>query len=663
MRKALLVAFVLCALASLSSTVDRAAGQVLDLDGPVAADRVFAGHVSYLRDPSGALGLDQALALPFTPVEGQSADFGYTRDALWLRIALRNATDVQADWRLHLRENFFPDFDIWLLHQDQPPALLEHHNRTTPFAARQVSYPEVVVPFHLAPGDSGTLILRYTSGGSSELSFALHTEQSFEHLAARKTAKNFIYYGMMLFLVISAALACAITRRGIFAAYSGYALSGLLFLMHADGNAFQYLWPEFPVFNAYASVLVGAGIIIFGANFARQFLQTAVHHPIIDKVLLALMALTLGLVASTAVIDAQPVKKALVLLALLSTLLFTLAGLVAARSRFSEVRFYILAWGGAVLSSAIMTGRHWLGLEISEEMQFDSMRVVLLADAAFMGLAILDRFNQMKRARQQALESSFSETRRNLDLSRRLADLEERYALAVALAQSSQRRIADTVHDLRGPLGALRLNVQRLLHGRGGGSVREDFDGTFDYLEGLVSTELARFSELDAPDPPPPDDPGTTEPYSADLVLAAVAEMFGAAARAKGLDLRHVRCSAQVDLPPLAFMRIAGNLVSNAIKYTPGGKVLIGVRRRAGRLWLEVHDTGPGLSPTDFAGLLAPLARLDQPGAEGAGLGLAIVHDLVRQHGLDLWLLPGRQSGCSIAVAISPRRPPGTKMG
>jgi two-component system, sensor histidine kinase LadS len=651
------IILLLWVVGALSIITGRPEAQVLALDGPVATERVFSGHVSYLRDPSGQLRLDEVQDIPFQPIAGTSADFGYTRDALWLKVSLQNVSVAQTDWRIHLRENFIPEFDLWLLRADQAPALLEHHNRTTPFSGRTVAYPEVVVPFQLPPGAGGTLLMRYTSGGSSELSFAFHTEQSFEHLAARKTAKNFIYYGMMLFLVISAALAFAITRRGVFAAYSGYALSGLLFLMHADGNAFQYLWPDFPVFNAYASVLVGAGIIIFGANFARIFLQTAANHPVFDKLLIGLMLLTFGMVAATAVIDAQPVKKALVLLALLSLLLFTLAGLNAARTRFSEVRFYILAWAGAVVSSAIMTGRHWLGIEISEEVQFDSMRIVLLADAAFMGLAILDRFNQLKRARQQAMEASISETRRNLDLSRRLADLEEQYELAVALAHSSERRIADTVHDLRGPLSALRLNVQRLLHGRSGGPAREDFDGTFDYLEGLVSTELARFSAAAPPDTA--DDTADADPFPINLVLGAISEMFESAAAAKGLRLRHVRCAAPVDLPPLVLMRIAGNLVSNAIKYTPAGKVLIGCRRRAGRLWLEVHDTGPGMTEDEFAHVLTRQVRLDGTEAEGAGLGLAIVQDLVIAHGLELRLLARRGSGCSVAVSVGDAKRPG----
>lgn len=63
--------------------------------------------------------------------------------------------------------------------------LLDYHDRNTPFAARIVVHPKVVVPFLLPPGHEAALILRYRSEGSPELSFALHTEQGFEHLAAR----------------------------------------------------------------------------------------------------------------------------------------------------------------------------------------------------------------------------------------------------------------------------------------------------------------------------------------------------------------------------------------------------------------------------------------------------------------------------------------------
>ena len=647
----LLLALVLFAQLAAAAWADTPA---LRLDGTVERDRVFDGHVAALRDPGGAMGLDAARDAGFAAVVGPAADFGYTGDAIWLRLRVVNDTSDVGDWRLHFRSNFLPEFAAWKVDAAGQVSLLEDQRPHSGFRTRQVAYPELVVAFALPPGAAATLYLRYTSGGSSNLSFAVRTADDFHALTARQTARNFAFYGMMLLLTVAAVLACLLTRRAIFGAYGCYACVAMLFVMHADGNTFQYLWPNVPVFNAYASVLLGAGLIVFGANFARMFLRTGQLHPVLDRLLLGLIGLALAMVAVTAVGFTQEVKKALVLTAFLSCVLFTVAGLVAARTRFREVRFYVVAWLGAVAASAIMTGRHWLGLEISEEFQFDAMRVVMVTDAVMMGLAILDSINQMKQAQRRALETALGEAQRNLHLSRRLSQLEERHALAETLAETSQRRLADTAHDLRQPLMALRLNVQRLLGGRAEAGAttprREDFEESFAYLEGLVAGELQRqgaIAEGDAAGTP------AAASHPVDDVLAAVAEMFAPTAAARGLALRHVRSGARTTLPPLVLMRIASNLVSNAIAYTDRGRVLIGLRRADGALRLEVHDTGPGLSPADFARARARGARLAGAGdAEGSGLGLAIVDNLARDHGLTVALCPHRRGGTGIAITL-----------
>jgi len=120
----------------------------------------------------------------------------------------------------------------------------------------------------------------------------------------------------------------------------------------------------------------------------------------------------------------------LVLVATAAVLVFVLAGLIAARTRFREVRFYVLAWLGAALSAAIMTMRHWLGIDIPQDIQFDSMRIVMVFDATMMGLAIADRFNRLRQSQQRALQASLHQAERNLMLNNRLAQLEDQYSLA-----------------------------------------------------------------------------------------------------------------------------------------------------------------------------------------------------------------------------------------
>ncbi len=632
-----------------------AGATVLDLTGTIERDIVFDGHVSALRDRDRSLDIATVQGAAFLPVDGGAADFGYTEDALWLRVPLRNATASESDWRMHFRSNFLPEFAVWMVDADGRARLLEEQRPESPFAARAVPYPELVVPFRLEPGQVGTIYVRYRSGGTSNLSFAILTADGFAALSARQTARNFVFYGMMLLLTGAALLASVLTRRPIFLAYGCYACVAMLFVMHADGNTFQYLWPNAPVFNAYASVLLGAGLIVFGANFARMFLRTGIFHPILNALLIGLMALALAMVAVTAFGFTQEIKKLLVLTAFLSTILFTVAGLVAARTRFREVRFYVVAWVGAVIASAIMTGRHWLGIEISEELQFDAMRVVMVTDAAMMGLAILDSVNQMKQAQQKSLEQALAEAQRNLGLSRRLNDLEARYAMAQSQAETSERRLADTAHDLRQPLTALRLNVQRLISGANASGPtprREDFEESFDYLERIVASELehhATMTDKAAVRGRAIDRQG----LAVDDILGSVADMFAPSAAAQGIALRHVPSGARTTLPALVLMRIACNLLSNAITHGGNGRVLMGIRRAGGALRLEVHDSGPGLSAADFARARARSVRLEPVGAaEGTGLGLAIVDRLASDHGLTVALCPGRREGTGISVTL-----------
>ena len=94
--------------------------------------------------------------------------------------------------------------------------------------------------------------------------------------------------------------------------------------------------------------------------------------------------------------------------------------------------------------------------------------------------------------------------------------------------------------------------------------------------------------------------------------------------------------------------RVLQNLVSNAIKYTTAGKVLVGVRRRGGKLSVQVRDTGPGIPKGKRALIFKEFQRLEETAhsVRGLGLGLAIVERIgkVLDHGIELQSVPGRGS-------------------
>jgi signal transduction histidine kinase len=333
-----------------------------------------------------------------------------------------------------------------------------------------------------------------------------------------------------------------------------------------------------------------------------------------------------------------------------AVILFTVAAVLAARTRFKQVRFYVFAWLGATASALLMTLRHWFGIEISQEFQYDSMRGVMIFDAVMMALAIVDRFNQLREERQKALRSSLEQAQRNLAMNRRLRKLEARYELALETTSKHREHMENTVHDIRQPLHALRLAIQGSMDDVSSGSdkqYREINDG-FTYIEGLLG------DYLNAGETEPRDAQDAVSELELGEILGSIHEMFKADAEAKGLDFTYVPTSATVPVEPLVMMRIFSNLVSNAIKYTSQGRILLGVRRRGDAMRIEIHDSGPGLSKEAFESACRRGERLEPELTQvaGHGYGLAIVTDLARRHGCRLELLGERSSGTSVGVTV-----------
>jgi CheY-like chemotaxis protein len=128
-------------------------------------------------------------------------------------------------------------------------------------------------------------------------------------------------------------------------------------------------------------------------------------------------------------------------------------------------------------------------------------------------------------------------------------------------------------------------------------------------------------------------------------------------ARAKGLRLTFVPSSLPVESDRLMLRRLLQNLISNAIKYTPQGRVLIGCRRRGTALQICIYDTGVGVPLLKRGEIFKEFHRLEQGAriARGLGLGLSIVERLARvlNHGIALDANVGGGSFFSVTVPVA----------
>lgn len=626
---------------------------VLSLTGPVSVTALPA-FLEYRIDPEWQLGvadLTEPSAPGWQPVGTTTPDFGYTPARILLRVALHNTTPETADWRLFMQANFWPSAQMWLIGPGEGITRLLDITPSSPFADRAIPYPQVVVPFRLAPGAQATLLMAYSSQGSSRNVMSLETADSFAQVSTLVTAKTYFFYGMILVLLAVTSIALVLLRQVLFVIYGGYVLSLFAYIAHIDGTTFQYFWPQNPGFNNMASVVAGSTAMIFAALFAIVFLQTRRRHPVMHAVLLALIGAVVTLDVVFWVVNPQLLKKSLVIMLSISALIILTSAIVAARKRFLEVRFFLFAWLAAFIPAALFTARHIFAFESDLIAPYDAVRLALVFDAYMMGFAT---FDQLRQSRERALAESLAMAQRNLMLGERLALLEESYETLSTRARQREENVMDAVHDLRQPMHALRLSMrQRFAEGQQGADSGQ-FEAALSYMEQLVADRLAARREAQGAEVAlPTETPVPGEPALHE-VLRGVVEMFAPEAAAKGLSLS-LRLGAQ-DGPVAAYplMRALANLVSNAIKYTRVGRVLITLRPDAGGWRIEVHDTGPGLGGATFDAALARAHRLerDRNETEGSGLGLAIVTEIATAQGWTICSCPHRRTGASIRLGI-----------
>jgi signal transduction histidine kinase/CheY-like chemotaxis protein len=251
--------------------------------------------------------------------------------------------------------------------------------------------------------------------------------------------------------------------------------------------------------------------------------------------------------------------------------------------------------------------------------------------------------------------------RRRQELLRNALALGQARDHAEAANRAKSHFLAAASHDLRQPTHALSLFIAALramakrpqVPGGEVGHIASRLQMALDGL-GRLLNGLLDVSQLDA---------GAVEvrhqPIALQQLLGEVHNAFAGPAREKGLYLKLAPTRAWVDSDPVVLTRVLSNLVANAVRYTPKGRILLGCRRRPGGLVeIQVLDTGIGIDQDHRARIFEDFYQVGNVARDrehGLGLGLAIVQRSVRLLGGQVTLRsePGRGSVFSVLLARS----------
>ncbi len=230
-------------------------------------------------------------------------------------------------------------------------------------------------------------------------------------------------------------------------------------------------------------------------------------------------------------------------------------------------------------------------------------------------------------------------------------------ALEIAKAQADEanlgktRFLAAASHDVLQPLNAARLYAASLIERAPPNELSRlarNIDASLDAVEDILNA-LLDISRLDS---------GAMKPEFTTFPINELLEQlrvdFEPMAKSRGLSFRIISCTTFVRSDRKLLRRILQNLVSNALKYTDKGGVVLGCRKRGRGVLVQVYDTGPGIPEHHRHLIFKEFQRLEQrgQGAPGLGLGLSIVDRMchVMDHDLSLTSKVGHGSAFSVSL-------------
>lgn len=260
------------------------------------------------------------------------------------------------------------------------------------------------------------------------------------------------------------------------------------------------------------------------------------------------------------------------------------------------------------------------------------------------------------REANEHLEARVAERTRELsELNRQLLLVNQQVERA---NQSKSRFLAAVSHDLTQPLNAAKLFTSSLLEmlpdAGEQARIARHIDDALGATEDLI-TDLLDISRLEA---------GKFKAKKLDFALRDLFDNlkaeFGVLAQAGGIHFSVVESKHAVHSDVRLLRRVLQNFLTNAFRYNPGGRVLLGCRRMGEKIRIEVWDNGPGIPQDKQEAIFDEFSRLDHSRTakeQGLGLGLAIARGIsqVLGHQLTLQSWPGKGSVFAVTLNLATR--------
>lgn len=601
-----------------------------------------------LSDPTHSFTVNEVLAKQdqFKVIHAPHSNLGIHADTVWLRANIALSKNAPVDWRLNFDFLLLDEIDVYVVEHGQVVQHMPFRLRQS-FAERSIPFHHPVFPLALQSGQQYELLIRI----HKYFPVAIYLPVSIARTDALIGEESFtqswqsLMLGVTLSFVMFSLFIAALKRDPVCLWFALFAATSALYTASYYGLANQHLWPNS---NFLQANFVARYCLMIRAISCFLFVDGVLDlHERNPRLSLLLRSIAVLFALLTVLFALNIATKGEIIWAIATLPLLLPVPFIIRRALDGDP-----LWNWAIAGGVCYTAGVTITTALSRNvLPWNRWTEGAEHLGALLNMAAWITVMSIRTHRRQRAAELAAEHERQL-VARLAVDLRHQKELAEEASLTKSRFLAAASHDLRQPVHALSLFIGALRSvpmNPKGQRLLDQIESSADAMDRLFAA-LLDISKLDA---------GIVEvrrqPFALDAVLSRVCDDYRREAAIKGLKLSYLRCRVIVDSDPTLVERIARNLISNAVRYTNAGRIIVGCRRRGSSVALQVWDTGQGIPADQQSLVFGEFYQVDNPERDrekGLGLGLAIVRRVAELLECDVHLRSERDRGSCFEITL-----------
>ncbi|WP_237440335.1 hybrid sensor histidine kinase/response regulator [Alcanivorax sp. DP30] len=574
-----------------------------------------------------------------TTLDSQYPSLGFQDGLQWFLITLDNNTRFPY-WFLRIARPHLDYLDIYLF--DRNGNAIDHQRMgdRIPFNEREFRHYHLISLQSFPPQDRSYLLMRAQGDNVIEMPVSIKTPVAFSQQDNQISLLHGIYYGAIIAMCMFNLLLFFSIREPSYLLYVLYLGTFGLNLFTREGLSYQWLWPDFPMWNHYSLPVLNLLTLAFSMLFVMHFLELRSRLPRMSRVIrwvtaLALVSIPFTLLSfhySIQITSAAALPWPFIMVVLSASLIF---------QGYSPARYFLLAFLSVAIATSVFILKTFQLIDASWMIE-NIMQLGTFLEAVLLSFALAHRMTVLKsenariqREANEALEQRVEERTRELNSA--LSARSEFLAVMSHEIRTPLNGIIGTVDMLKNsPLNNEQQHNLNIIE-QSGNSLLNLINDILDYSRieaGKMPIEQTRFNLHE--------------------VINDVPALFQHKARVHSNSLTN-ELDAELGQfcigDPVRLRQILVNLISNAVKFTNNGSITLSAQRdkdNGDYVFFEVVDTGIGISADQLTNLFDHFQQGDSSTSRrygGTGLGLAICKQLVEIMGGEIGVTSRRNEG------------------